>query len=99
MDTLFRELETLRQKPQLTNNEIVGVMVATIARFREVLNHRMVGIQALAAAVAMQPEMDPQKLHDDFMTILGAHFESPRHMPSELIDIAAGIRLAAADRG
>jgi hypothetical protein len=98
METLIRELESLRHKPQLTNSEIVGVMVATTARLREILGDRMVGIQALASAVAMQPEIDAARLHDDFLDILKAHFETLRQTPSELKDIAAGIRLAAAER-
>jgi hypothetical protein len=98
METLIRELESLRQKPQLTNSDIVGVMLATTARLRDVMSERMVGIQAMAAAVAMQPEVDAVKLHDDFLNILKAHFESLRATPRELKDMAAGIKLAAAER-
>lgn len=98
MEALMRELECLRQKPQLTNSEIMGVMLATTARLRAILSDRMVGIQAVAAAIAMQPEIDAHRFHDDFLGILRAHFESERETPSELKDMAAGIRLAAAER-
>lgn len=98
MDKLIAELEGLREKPQLTNSQVVGVMLSTVMRFRTVLNDRMVGIQALATAMALQPEVDALRLHDDFQRIMGSHFESERDIPSELRDIASAIRLAAADR-
>jgi hypothetical protein len=98
METLIRELESLRKRPQLTNDEVAGAMVAMTVRFRDVLDERMIGIQAIATAAAMQPEIDAFKLHDDFMGILRAHFESVSRIPRDLKDIAAGIKLAAAER-
>jgi hypothetical protein len=98
VEKLIREIEALRQKPQLTNSEVVGLMLSSTIRFREVLDDRMIGIQALAVAVAMQPQVDVLKLHDDYLSILKAHFESMRHVPVELKDIAAVIKLAATER-
>ncbi len=98
MDRLIRELESLRQKAQLTNNEVVGVMLAATARFRDILDERMVGIQALASAMAMQPEVDAVKLHDDFLAAVTSHFESLRAVPHDVRDIASAIELAAAER-
>ena len=98
MDTLIRELEMLRDRPDLPNTRILGAVIATAVRFREILDKRMVGIQALATAVAMQPQVDASKLHDDFLQILRSHYESDREIPCELRDIAAAITLAAAER-
>src|SRR5947209_1363099 len=97
MDALVRELELLRMKPQLTNDQVVGMMVAATVRFKEVLEDRMVGIQAIATAVAMQPSIDVTKFHEDFVALLEKHFESPR-IPTDLRDIAASIKLAGSDR-
>lgn len=75
-----------------------GAMLATCVRFRELLDARMAGIHALAAAIAMQQQLDGQKLHDDFLAGLKAHFESIRNIPQELKDVAAGMKLAASDQ-
>lgn len=98
METLIRELESLRKRPQLTNNEVAGAMVAMTMRLRDLLDQRMIGIQAIASAVAMQPQIDVLKLHADFMSILKSHFESVQRIPGDLKDMAAGIKLAASDR-
>ena len=98
MEHLIRELESLRSRPQLTDSQIVGAMIAAAARFKEILDDRMVGIESLATAVAMQPEIDARKLHDDFLAILRVHFDSIRRIPPELRDIAASIKLAEVDR-
>ena len=98
METLIRELESLRHKPQLTTSEVVGVMLATAMRLKEVLDVRMVGIQALASAIAAQPEIDVMKLHDEYLRVLKSHFDSVRRIPVELRDVAASIKLAAAER-
>jgi hypothetical protein len=97
MEALIRELEALSQKPDVPNSKLVGAVIATAVRFREILDARMLGFQALAAAVAMQPEIDPRKLHEDFLTLLGAQYESARDIPRELRDIASAIKLASAD--
>lgn len=98
METLIRELESLREKPQLTTGEVVGVMLATAMRLKEVLDARMVGIQALATAVAAQPQIDVVKLHDDYLRVLKSHFDSTRRIPVDLRDVAASIKLAGTDR-
>jgi hypothetical protein len=99
MDALIRELESMRETPALSNAKLIGGVVAAAVRMRAILDARMIGIQALATAVAMQPEIDPSKLHDDFIAILKANFETLRDAPSELRDMAAAIKLAASDRG
>jgi hypothetical protein len=98
METLIRELESLRKRPHLSNNEVAGAMVAMTVRLGEILDQRIIGIQAIASAVAMQPQIDVIKLHADFMSFLKSHFESVHRIPSDLKDIAAGIKLAGADR-
>ena len=98
MDALIRELETLTQRPKPSPREAVGAMLAATMRFSEVLNERMVAIQALAAAIAMQPQIDVAKLHDDYLDTLKAHFDSRRSIPVDLRDIASSIQLAASER-
>lgn len=98
MESLIRELEALRKRPQLTNSEFAGAMIAMAARLRDVTDQRMLGLQALVSAVAMQPHIDAMKLHDDFVNGLKSRFESLRLAPSELQDIAAQIKLVAAER-
>jgi len=98
MEKLIRELESLGKKQQLSNSEVTGAMMAMTVRFREILDQRMIGIQAIATAAAMQPQVDASKLHDDFMRILKSHFESVQRIPADLKDIASGIKLAAAER-
>jgi len=98
METLIRELESLRNRPQLTNAEVAGAMMAMTVRFRDVLEERMVGIRSLAAAVAMQPNVDFDKLHDDFRKALVAHFESAQAIPTDLKDIASAIQVAGTER-
>lgn len=99
MDALIRELQLMGERPNLSNAKLVGGMVAAAVRMRDILDSRMVGIQALATAVAMQPEINASKLHDDFVVILKANFESLKETPTELRDMAAAIKLAASDRG
>jgi hypothetical protein len=99
MDALIRELELMRETPGLSNAKLIGGIVAAAVRMRAILDARMVGIQSLATAVAMQPEINASKLHDDFIVLLKANFESLREAPSELRDMAAAIKLAASDRG
>jgi len=98
MDALIRELEAMRQAPELSSPKLIGAIVAAAVRMRDVLDSRMVAIQALATAVAMQPEINSSRLHDDFVVILKANFGSLREAPGELRDIAAAIKLAASDR-
>ena len=98
METLLRELQSLRDKPDVPNARLVGAVIATAVRFRDILDSRMVGIQALATAVAMQPEVDTLKLHDDFLTIVRSHYDPTQSIPQELGDIALAIKLASGDR-
>ena len=98
MDALIRELEAMRGTPDLSGAKLIGGVVAAAVRIRDILDSRMIAIQALATAVAMQPEIDAAKLHDDFVVILKANFASLRDVPGELRDMAAAIKLAETDR-
>ena len=98
MDALIRELQSLSQNPQVSNAKVVGAVLASVVKMKDVLDARRVGIEAFATAVAMQPVIDPATLHEDFMAILAAHFESARHIPAELKDVASAVKLASADR-
>jgi hypothetical protein len=55
-------------------------------------------MQALAASVAMQPQLDADKLHADFLGLVKEQFGSARNIPMELRDLASAIKLAAAER-
>ena len=48
MDRLIKELEFLAAKPDVPTAEVVGAVMATAVRCREILSARMVGLQALA---------------------------------------------------
>lgn len=98
METLVRELEALRTKPHLTNDQMVGVMLAAAIRFKEALADRTACVHAIATALAMQPQIDATKFHEDFAKILAAHFEPLPRIPQELQDMVASIKLVAADR-
>jgi len=98
MDRLIKELEALASKPDLPNDKVVGAVIATAMRCRDILSARMVGLQALATATAMQPTVDANQLHDDFLRLLGAQYEQPLEVPEALRDIALAIKLAAAER-
>jgi len=54
-------------------------------------------IAPIEGALASQPGIEAAKLHDDFMRIAASDFGDPERLPSEIRDIAAAIRLAAAD--
>jgi hypothetical protein len=97
MDRLIKELESLASKPDVPNAKVVGAILATATRCRDILSTRMVGLQALATATAMQPKIDALRLHDDFLRIVGAHYNSPAQIPEALQDIALAIKLAAAE--
>jgi hypothetical protein len=98
LEKLIKELEELRTQPNLSNNQVVGAVIAAATRFRSALDDRVLGMQALSAALAMQPEIDAHKLHDDFYGILNSHFDSGHGIPVELKDIAAAIKLARGGR-
>ena len=95
MDRLIKELELLAASPEVSNSKVMGAVVATAMRCRDVFHTRMVGLQALATATAMQPTMDAILLHDDYLKALRAHYDSPKEIPSELRDIALAIKLVA----
>lgn len=97
MEKLLKELEQLRQAPDLPNAKMIGALIATATRCKDILDARMVAVQSLAAAVAMQPQVDALKLHDDFLNQVKAHYGSG-NTPAELTDIALAMRLAAPDR-
>jgi len=82
----------------LAHLELDELLDAMLVRIREILEWRISGIEALATAVAMQPGIDAERLHRDFLAVLKARFESMRHVPSELKDMAAAIQLAASER-
>src|SRR5688572_5692700 len=98
MDRLIRELEFLAAKPDVPTAEVVGAVRATAMRCRDILSERMVGLQALATATALQPKIDALQLHDDYLRILRAHYDSNSELPDGLRDIALSIKLAAAER-
>jgi len=98
MDALVRELEALRAQPDIPNSKVVGAVLSAAMRIRDILEWRVAGIEALATAVAMQPGIDAERLHRDFLAVLKARFESMRHVPSELKDMAAAIQLVATER-
>ena len=97
MDALIRELQALSERREIPDKQVVGAILAATIRFRDVLNNRMVGIQALATAIARQPQIDSSKLHDDFVIQLKQHFESMKAIPQDLRDVANAIKLAAID--
>ena len=97
METLMRELNALKEAPAVTHQQLVGAVVAAAAHIDALLDERMVGIQALAMAVAIQPGIDAKRLHRDFVAILERQFDSSRPMPADLRDMASAIGLAAAD--
>ncbi len=97
METLIRELRAMTEKQAVSSQQLSGAILAVCVRFKDLLDARMAGIQALATAIALQPELDAQKLHDDFVHGLRAHFETVRNIPQELKDVATAIKLAASD--
>jgi hypothetical protein len=98
MDALVRELEALRAQPDIPNSKVVGAVLSAAMRIRDILEWRIAGIEALATAIAMQPGIDAARLHRDFLEVLKARYESMRHVPNELKDMAAAIQLAATER-
>ena len=52
MDRLIKELESLAAKQDVPNAQVVGAVMATAMRCRDILGARMVGLQALATATA-----------------------------------------------
>ncbi|HUI98713.1 MAG TPA: hypothetical protein VLY46_00675 [Usitatibacter sp.] len=98
MEKLIRELKELQDREDLTGNKIVGAVLAAAVRIRQLLEERSLALQALAASVAMQPGIDAEKLHADFLEIVKAHFRPARSIPLELKDMAAAIELAAAEK-
>lgn len=97
METLMRELNALKDAPAVTHQQLVGAVVAAASRIDALLDERMVGIQALAMAVAMQPGIDANRLHRDFLAILERQFDPARPMPEDLRDMVTAIGLAAAE--
>ena len=95
MDRLIKELESLAAVPDVSSTKVMGAVIATAVRCRDVFNTRMVGLQALATAAAMQPTMDANLLHDDYLRALRAHYDSAKDIPNELRDIALAIKLVA----
>jgi hypothetical protein len=98
METLIRELEALRSAPEVTHQQLVGAVLAAAARIDHALDERMVGMQALAMAVAMQPVIDAKRLHDDFVRILESQLGELGTVPADLRDMGSALRVAAADR-
>ena len=98
MDRLIRELESLASTPDVPNAKVLGAVMATAMRCRDILGTRMAGLQALATATAMQPGIDASRLHDDYLRILAGHYDSAEEIPQSLRDIALAIKLAAAER-
>jgi hypothetical protein len=98
MDRLIKELESLAARQDVPTAQVVGAVMATAMRCRDILSARMVGLQALATATALQPRIDALQLQEDFLRILGAHYEPPNEVPDALQDIALAIKLAAAER-
>lgn len=97
MEALIRELTALENAPDVTNKQLVGVVLAAAARVDKILDERMVGIQALAMAIAMHPGVDARRLHDDFVAILDRQFASVGPMPADLRDMVSGLAIVAAD--
>jgi len=97
VEKLLEELELLRRSPDLPTEKMVGAIIATAARCKDILDARMVAVHSLATAVAMQPQIDALKLHDDFVNQVKAHYAG-RHTPPDVTDVALTIELAAPDR-
>ena len=97
MEALIRELTALKNAQDVTNKQLVGVVLAAAARIDKALDERMVGIQAFAMAVAMHPGLDARRLHDDFVAILERHFASVGPMPADLRDMVSALAVVAAD--
>jgi hypothetical protein len=98
METLIRELEALTSAPEVTHQQLVGAVLAAAARIDHALDERMVGMQALAMAVAMQPVIDAKRLHDDFVRILESQLGELGTVSADLRDMGSALRVAAADR-
>jgi hypothetical protein len=98
LEKLLKELKELQDKPDLDGSTVIGAVIAASVRFRQLLEERALGMQALAASVAMQPQLDAEKLHADFLGLVTEQFGSVRNIPLELRDLASAIKLAAADR-
>jgi hypothetical protein len=98
LERLLKELKELQEKPDLDASKVIGAVIASAVRFRQLLEERALGMQALAASVAMQPQLDAEKLHADFIALVKEHFGSARTIPAELRDLASAIKLAAAER-
>ena len=98
MDRLIKELEELANKPELPNAKVVGAIIATATRCRDILSARMVGLQALATATALQPGVDARRLHEDYLRILVAHYDTPKEIPEALQDIGLALELVAAEK-
>jgi hypothetical protein len=99
LEKLIRELQDLQVKDEVSGNQVIGAILAAAVRFRQTLEARALASQALAASLAMQPNVDAAKLHADFLAIVKRRFPSEANMPVELKDIAAALELVAADRG
>ena len=97
MEALIRELTALENAPEVTNRQLVGVVLAAAARIDKVLDERMVGMQAFAMAVAMHPGLDARRLHDDFIAILDRQFASLGPIPVDLRDMISALAVVAAD--
>ena len=98
METLIRELNALQEAPVVTSQQLVGAVVATATRVDQALDERMIGMQALAMALAMQPAVDALRLREDFLAILERQFDCPSQIPADLRDMASALAVAAADR-
>lgn len=98
MEKLIEELKELQGQRELAGNKVVGAVLAAAVRIRQLLEERSLAMQALAASVAMQPGVDAEKLHLDFLAIAKAHLRPARHVPVEVRDMAAAIKLAAAEK-
>jgi hypothetical protein len=98
LERLIKELQELQEKDEVSGNQVIGAILAAAVRFRQTLEARALASQALAASLAMQPNVDAAKLHADFLALVKRRFPSEAKMPMELRDIAAALELVAADR-